>query len=76
MTLKSKVTEAEKRLQELIASVKIQEHLLDEGSKKIFALNDQYNDVEREYKMLLRDKERLSREVATLAENLDLFSDN
>lgn len=74
MSLKSKISEAEERLEELIASVRIQEGLLEQGAERLIARNNEFNELDKEYKKLALEKERLSKEVATLAENINLFS--
>lgn len=62
------------RSTELAEFIKTQEALLEDGSKTLKVLNEDYNTLYREYKLLLLEKERLINDIASLTENLNIYS--
>ncbi len=69
-----KTTDKKKRSEELSESLAYQEMLLNLGANRLQELNKKYEDLEREYKILLIKKKELTESIITLTENLDLYS--
>lgn len=68
------IKEKQSRLSELTESIAIQEEILADGSRRLKRLNDEYEKVNREYLELLSRKNKLTEELATLASNIDIYS--
>jgi septal ring factor EnvC (AmiA/AmiB activator) len=66
--------ERQDRISELAEYIACQEATLNAGAKGLQELNDQYNELDREYKALLSRRRELLDEITTLVENLDLYS--
>lgn len=62
------------RISDLKAAILFQENLLNMGAKRLLELNDDYDKLEREYKLLLLQRNRLAEEIVVLTQNLDLYS--
>ena len=62
------------RASELAEALAHQQRLLDMGANSLKELNQQYDTLDREYKLLLSKKNALVEEVITLTENLDFYS--
>jgi len=63
-----------KRISEIAEALTYQEILLDLGAKRLRDLNDQYDILDREYKLLSLQKRTLLEDIIILTENLDLYS--
>jgi hypothetical protein len=66
--------EKQLRLSELNDYIELQESSLLYGAKQLKELDHKYNDLDREYKMLVANRNRLLEEIVVLTENLDLYS--
>lgn len=69
-----KKAKQEAKLSEIIESISIQEQLLEQGSRHLKKLNDEYETLYREYQALVFQKNKLITEIETLSKNIDIYS--
>lgn len=68
------IASGRQKLVELENSIDFQQNVLDMGAERLRELNEKYEAVDKEYRELLRKKNDLVEEVATLLENIDIYS--
>ena len=73
MGIVAKISKNEQRLNELIENIEAQEELFDLGSKKLLALNAEYDSLNEKVHALSIEKGKLAHEISVMASNLALF---